>query len=106
MAEDTNQQSPVVTRAVYQAFISMVLLLAIVIALVYYLIPLPETVRQVLYILDSVLSPILIYEGNMTSGSGRSKLNRQPSPDREPVRPQIELLDHRPPKPRNLKHRS
>jgi voltage-gated potassium channel Kch len=62
MAEDTNQQSILVTRTVYQAFISLVLLLAIVITLVYYLIPLPETVRQVLYILDSALSPILLYD--------------------------------------------
>lgn len=62
MAGDSNQQSTVVTRTIYQMFIGVVTLLALVITLVYYLIPLPETVRQVLYILDSLLSPILFYD--------------------------------------------
>lgn len=62
MAADSNQQSTIVARTVYQMFIGIVMLLALVITVVYYLIPLPETVRQVLYILDSLFSPILLYD--------------------------------------------
>jgi len=62
MAADSNLQSTIITRTVYQMFIGAVMLLALGITFVYYLIPLPETVRQVLYILDSLLSPILLYD--------------------------------------------
>lgn len=62
MMGDSNQQSTVVTRTIYQMFIGVVTLLALFITLVYYLIPLPEAVRQVLYILDSLLSPVLLYD--------------------------------------------
>ena len=62
MAGDSNQQSTVVTRTLYQMFIGLVMLLALAITLLYYLVPLPETVRQVLYILDSLLSPFLLYD--------------------------------------------
>lgn len=62
MARNSNQQSTVVTRTVYQMFIGLVMLLTLAITLLYYLVPLPETVRQVLYILDSLLSPFLLYD--------------------------------------------
>ena len=62
MAGDSDLQSTVVTRTVYQMFIGLVMLLALAITLLYYLVPLPETVRQVLYILDSLLTPFLLYD--------------------------------------------
>jgi voltage-gated potassium channel len=43
-------------------FMAAVMLLMTGIVVVYYLIPLPETVRQVLFILDSLLCPILIFD--------------------------------------------
>lgn len=51
-----------VTRATYQLFMALVTLLALAIAFAYYLIPLPETVDQVLYVVDSLISVILLYD--------------------------------------------
>lgn len=55
-------QGAIVARAVYQTFISAVTAIAVAIVVVYYIVPLPETVRQVLYILDSLLTPIFVYD--------------------------------------------
>ncbi len=51
-----------VTRATYQLFMVLVTLLALAITGVYYLLPLPDTIRQVLYILDSLISVILLFD--------------------------------------------
>ena len=61
-ADAAIQESTVVSRTVYRMFIAAVTTLVLTITFVYYLIPLPETVRQVLYILDSLFSPILFYD--------------------------------------------
>lgn len=55
-------QSTIVSRTVYQTFMAAVVMLMVGIVVVYYVIPLPEAVRQVLYILDSLLCPILMYD--------------------------------------------
>jgi voltage-gated potassium channel len=55
-------QGAIVVRAVYQTFIVAVTAIAVAIVVVYYVVPLPETVRQVLYILDSLLTPIFVYD--------------------------------------------
>ncbi len=57
-----DDQGAIVTRATYQLFIVLVTLLALAIAFAYYLIPLPPTVDQVLYIVDSLVSVILLYD--------------------------------------------
>jgi voltage-gated potassium channel Kch len=59
---DPGLQSTIVARTVYQMFMVTITLLMLVIMVLYYLAPLPETVRQVLYILDSLLCPILLYD--------------------------------------------
>jgi voltage-gated potassium channel len=51
-----------VERTTYQLFMALVTLLALAIATVYYLLPLPETVDQVLYILNSLVSVIFLYD--------------------------------------------
>jgi voltage-gated potassium channel Kch len=61
-AADPTQASTIVTRTIYQMFIGTVTLIALALMVVYYLVPLPDTVRQVLYILDSLLTPILLYD--------------------------------------------
>ena len=58
-AED---QGAIVMRATYQLFMVLVTLLALAIAVGYYLIPLPATVDQVLYVVDSLVSVILLYD--------------------------------------------
>jgi voltage-gated potassium channel len=55
-------QGAIVVRAVYQTFIIAVTAIAVAIVVVYYIVPLPDTVRQVLYILDSLLTPIFVYD--------------------------------------------
>lgn len=51
-----------VTHATYQLFMVLVTLLALAIAFAHYLIPLPATVDQVLYVVDSLVSVILLYD--------------------------------------------
>jgi voltage-gated potassium channel len=55
-------QPDIISRTVYQMFIAAVTAIAVAIVIIYYVIPLPETVRQVLYILDSLLTPIFVYD--------------------------------------------
>jgi voltage-gated potassium channel len=55
-------QPEIISRTVYQMFITSVTGIAVAIVVVYYMIPLPETVRQVLYILDSLLTPVFVYD--------------------------------------------
>lgn len=59
---DADDQGAMVTRATYQLFMTLVTLLALAIAFAYYLIPLPATVDQVLYVVDSLVSVILLYD--------------------------------------------
>ena len=59
---DADDQGAMVTRATYQLFMALVTLLALAIAFAYYLIPLPATVDQVLYVVDSLVSVILLYD--------------------------------------------
>lgn len=54
--------SDIVGRTTYQFFMISVTFVVLAITVAYYLVPLPETVRQVLYILDSLFSPILLYD--------------------------------------------
>lgn len=54
--------STLVNRATYQIFIVLVTLLSLAIATVYYLVPLPETVDQVLYVVDSMVALVLLYD--------------------------------------------
>jgi voltage-gated potassium channel len=56
------QQGAIVARAVYQMFIAAVTMIAVAIVVIYYVVPLPDTVREVLYILDSLLTPIFVYD--------------------------------------------
>ena len=60
-------------RATYQLFIVLVTLLALAIAVGYYLIPLPPTVDQVLYIVDSLICVILLYDffAHLSTKGGR-----------------------------------
>ena len=51
-----------VARATYQLFMVLVTLLALAIPALYYILPLPDTIRQVLYILDSLISTILLFD--------------------------------------------
>lgn len=51
-----------VARATYQLFMVLVTLLALAITALYYILPLPDTIRQVLYILDSLISTILLFD--------------------------------------------
>lgn len=55
-------QGAMVTHATYQLFMVLVTLLALAIAFAHYLIPLPATVDQVLYVVDSLVSVILLYD--------------------------------------------
>ena len=48
MAGKASQQTTIVVRVVYQMFMTAFTGLTLVIAVVYYLLPLPETVDQVL----------------------------------------------------------
>jgi len=57
-----DDQGAIVTQATYQLFMTLVTFLALAIAFAYYLIPLPPTVDQVLYIVDSLVSLILLYD--------------------------------------------
>ena len=59
---DGNTATTLVARATYQVFIVLVTTLALTISIVYYLLPLPTTVDQVLYILNSLVSVILLYD--------------------------------------------
>ena len=54
--------STLVSRATYQNFMVLVTLLSLSIATVYYLVPLPETVDQVLYVVDSIVALVLLYD--------------------------------------------
>ncbi len=58
-AADSNTM---VTRATYQLFMVLVTLLALAITAFYYILPLPDTIREVLYILDSLISIILLFD--------------------------------------------
>jgi voltage-gated potassium channel len=49
-------------RATYQIFMVLVTLLALAIVAIYYILPLPDTIREVLYILDSLISTILLFD--------------------------------------------
>jgi len=49
-------------RATYQIFMVLVTLLALAITAIYYILPLPDTIREVLYILDSLISTILLFD--------------------------------------------
>ncbi len=62
MAGKASEQATIVARAVYQIFMTAFTGLVLAITVVYYLVPLPETVRQVLYILDSLFTPVLLYD--------------------------------------------
>ena len=55
-------QGAMVTHATYQLFMVLVTLLALAIAFAYYLIPLPATVDQVLYVVDSLVAVVLLYD--------------------------------------------
>jgi voltage-gated potassium channel len=57
-----DDQGAIVTRATYQLFMVLVTLLALAITVGYYLLPLPDTVDQVLYVIDSLISVILLYD--------------------------------------------
>lgn len=57
-----DDQGAIVTQATYQLFITLVTFLALAITFAYYLIPLPPTVDQVLYIIDSLVCVILLYD--------------------------------------------
>lgn len=57
-----DDQGAIVTQATYQIFMTLVTFLALAIAFAYYLIPLPPTVDQVLYIVDSLVCVILLYD--------------------------------------------
>jgi voltage-gated potassium channel len=48
------------TSATYNLFIAVVTIIALVVVVAYYLLPMPEEVRQVLYILDSLNAFILL----------------------------------------------
>jgi voltage-gated potassium channel Kch len=61
-AEARDPQAQIVSRAIYQTFIVAVTAIAIAIVVIYYVVPLPDTVREVLYILDSLLTPIFVYD--------------------------------------------
>lgn len=63
----TDDQGAMVTHATYQLFRMLVALLALAIALAYYLLPLPATVDQVLYVVDSLVSVVLLYDFLPTS---------------------------------------
>jgi voltage-gated potassium channel len=70
---DDDERNTIVARATYQLFMVLVTLLALAIAFGYYLLPLPETVDQVLYIVESFISVILLYDffAHVFSGRGR-----------------------------------
>jgi hypothetical protein len=57
-----DEGNTMVARATYQLFMVLVTLLALAITGIYYILPLPDTVRQVLYILDSLISFILLFD--------------------------------------------
>ena len=57
-----DDQGAMVTRAAYQLFRMLVALLALAIALAYYLLPLPAAVDQVLYVVDSLVAVVLLYD--------------------------------------------
>lgn len=56
------ESSTMVARATYQIFMVLVTLLALAITALYYILPLPDTIREVLYILDSLISVILLFD--------------------------------------------
>lgn len=60
LGKTTVDDSNIVNRAVYRTFILAVTVVALGITVAYYVIPLPETVRQVLYILNSLFAPIFL----------------------------------------------
>ncbi len=53
--------SPIVMRATYQLFMVLVTLLALTITAAYYLLPLPATADQVLYIVDNLVALVLYF---------------------------------------------
>lgn len=59
---DDDERSTIVARATYQLFMVLVTLLALAIVVGYYLLPLRETVAEVLYIVESLISVILLYD--------------------------------------------
>ena len=59
--EPADDQGNITTRATYRLFIVFVTALALVVMVAYYL-PLPEPVRQVLYIQNSINAFILLYD--------------------------------------------
>jgi hypothetical protein len=61
-AAGADASATLATRATYQIFMVLVTLLALSIAAVYYLLPLPESILQVLYILDSLITVILLFD--------------------------------------------
>jgi voltage-gated potassium channel len=60
LAEAT--QDDITSRATYQLFVVFVTLLALAVTAAYYLLPLPATVRQVLFILNAITAFILLYD--------------------------------------------
>jgi voltage-gated potassium channel len=52
----------ITSRATYQLFIFLVTTLALAVTAAYYLLPLPEPVRQVLYILNAIIAFVLLYD--------------------------------------------
>ena len=59
---DEEAATTIVARTTYQLFMGLVTLLALTISVLYYVAPFPATVDQVLYILDSLVSLILLYD--------------------------------------------
>ncbi len=57
-----NDDPQAVTRVTYRIFILLVTLLSLVIVALYYLVQLPETVREVLYFLDFVVALIFLFD--------------------------------------------
>ncbi len=70
-----DEGNTMVARATYQLFMVLVTLLALAITGIYYILPLPDTVRQVLYILDSLISTILLFDffAHLFAGRGRRR---------------------------------
>lgn len=54
--------SPIVMRATYPLFMVLVTLLALTITAAYYLLPLPATADQVLYIVDNLVALVLLFD--------------------------------------------
>lgn len=59
---NADNHNPIVMRATYQIFMVLMTLLALAIAFAYYMIPLPDTVDQVLYIVDNLVVLTLLFD--------------------------------------------